>query len=250
MDNMRMFIGKDTISVSEAMQRIDNNGHGILFLVDAMDQIVGCITDGDIRRFLLAGGGMSETALAACNKTPKVAHNKREAKALFNTRNLILIPIVDKNGVVLDLYAEESVISKRLHDPINLPVVINAGGKGTRLDPFTRIFPKPLIPVGDIPIIEHIMKKFQAYGCDEFHIIVNYKRELLKAFLFNTGMYIVEPEVVDDIEDGVCIGFPDIVTREKEKGRKVAAFPISETEWMDMGQLPELEKMRIKLYGE
>ena len=70
------------------------------------------------------------------------------------------------------------------------------------------------------------------------------------SFLTNTGIYIVEPEVIDDIEDGVSIGFPDIVEREMAKGKKVAAYPISETDWMDMGQLPELEKMRVKLYGE
>ena len=76
------------------------------------------------------------------------------------------------------------------------------------------------------------------------------KEKPLMSFLANTGIYIVEPEVIDDIEDEVPIGFPDIVERERQKGRKVAAFPVSENDWMDMGQLSELEKMRIKLYGE
>ena len=70
----------------------------------------------------------------------------------------------------------------KVHNPLNIPVVINAGGKGTRLDPFTRVLPKPLIPVGDLPIIEHIMKEYQTYSCDEFHIIVNYKKDLMKAY--------------------------------------------------------------------
>ncbi len=227
-------------------------------------------------------------------------------------------------------------------------MVINAGGKGTRLDPYTKVLPKPLIPVGDLPIIEHIMREYLSYSCDEFHIIVNYKKDLMKAyfadndnhynitwydeekplgsggglsllrgkfdstfffancdalltanyesminfhkennnvitmmcaykninipygvvdigangsikemrekplmsFLTNTGIYIVEPEVIDDIEDGVPMGFPDIIELERKKGKKVAVFPVSESDWMDMGQLPELEKMRIKLYGE
>ena len=63
-----------------------------------------------------------------------------------------------------------------------MQAVIMAGGKGTRLDPFTRVLPKPLIPVGDLPIIEHIMKEYQSYNCNEFHIIVNYKRDLMKAY--------------------------------------------------------------------
>ena len=233
-------------------------------------------------------------------------------------------------------------------DALNIPVVINAGGKGSRLDPFTRVLPKPLIPVGDLPIVEHIMKEYQSYDCNEFHIIVNYKRDLMKAyfadndnhynitwydeekplgtggglsllrgkfsdtfffancdalltanygsmvkfhkengnvitmvcayknidipygivemgvngaiegmkekprisFLTNTGIYIVEPEVMEDIEEDVPVGFPDIVELERQKGRKVAVFPVGENDWMDMGQLPELEKMRRKLCGE
>lgn len=348
MDNMQRFLGKDTISVSEAMQSIDNNAYGILFLVDTVNRIVGCITDGDIRRFLLAGGKMSDAALDASNKAPKVAHNWEEAQLIYDKRNYIFIPIVDANGVIIDLYASESENKNKTYNSINIPVVINAGGKGTRLDPFTKVLPKPLIPIGDIPIIEFIMNEFQSYSCDEFHIIVNYKKDLIKAyfadnsnhyniswyeeeeplgtggglsllrgkfqntfffancdtlltadyesivrfhkensnaitmvcayknmnlpygvidigvdgliksikekplvsFLLNTGIYIVEPEVIEDIEDGVSIGFPDIVERERKKGRKVAAFPVSENDWMDMGQLPELERMRIKLYGE
>ena len=70
------------------------------------------------------------------------------------------------------------------------------------------------------------------------------------SFLTNTGLYIAEPEVVDFVADGEAIGFPDIVMRVKEAGRKVAVFPVSESDWMDMGQLSELEKMRVKLYGE
>ena len=75
------------------------------------------------------------------------------------------------------------------------------------------------------------------------------KEKPLVSFLTNTGIYIVEPEVLEDLEDNVAIGFPDIVEKQRQKGRKVAVFPVSESEWMDMGQLDELEKMRKKLYG-
>ena len=91
------------------------------------------------------------------------------------------------------------------------------------------------------------------YGVVEMGVsgaIEEMKEKPLISFLTNTGIYIVEPEVIDDIEDGVSIGFPDIVERERQKGKRVAVFPVSENDWMDMGQIPELEKMRIKLYGE
>ena len=91
------------------------------------------------------------------------------------------------------------------------------------------------------------------YGVVEMGIngrIENIKEKPGISFLTNTGIYIVEPEVIDDMEDGVPVGFPDVVERQRKKGGKVAVFPVSENDWMDMGQLPELEKMRIKLYGE
>ncbi len=346
MSDINKILGKLDLTVSEAMQRIDKNTRGILFLTDENNKLKGCITDGDIRRFLLAGGSMSDCAVNAANMSPKVAKSIDEARELFHKRNYIVIPIINDNGEVTDLYSDENG-DIFLHNSFSIPVVINAGGKGTRLDPFTKVLPKPLIPVGDIPIIELIMKEYQNYSCNDFHIIVNYKKELIKAyfsegdnnyditwydekkplgtgggmsllkgkidktfffincdalltanyerilefhkengniitmvcayknfnmpygiveigkngsvksmqekplmsFLTNTGIYIVEPEVIDDVEDNVAIGFPDIIEKEMKKGRKVAAFPVSESEWMDMGQLPELKKMREKLYG-
>ncbi|WP_330406129.1 sugar phosphate nucleotidyltransferase [Acetatifactor muris] len=290
---------------------------------------------------------MSDNIMQAANCKPKFAYTQSEAKLMYHEQNYIAIPVIDEQGRMIDVYTRDKQKSRE-RAALDIPVVINAGGKGTRLDPFTRVLPKPLIPVGDLPIIEHIMKEYQSYNCNEFHIIVNYKRDLMKAyfadnenhynitwydeaeplgtggglsllrgrfrdtfffancdalltanyesmlrfhkenrntitmicayknidipygvvemgingtikdmrekplmsFLTNTGIYIVEPEVIEDMEDNVPIGFPDIVERERQKGKRVAAFPVSEKDWMDMGQLPELEKMRIKLCGE
>ncbi|MBQ3392883.1 MAG: NTP transferase domain-containing protein [Lachnospiraceae bacterium] len=349
MDNqdIRKYLGSGNLTVAHAMRRIDENAGRILFLTDEGDRLLGCITDGDIRRFLLAGGKMDEPALKAANRTPKIASTYDEAGTLYHKKNYVAIPVLDGEGRIVDLYTGDGRENRR-HGALKVPVVINAGGKGTRLDPFTRVLPKPLIPVGELPIIEHIMKEFQSYQCEEFHIIVNYKRELMKAyfaenenrysiawydeekplgtggglsllkgkisetffftncdnlltanyermlefhkenhnavtmicatknfpipygvvemgvngkieamkekplmsFLTNTGIYIVEPYVLDDIENDVAVGFPEIAMGQIEKGRNVAAFPVSENDWMDMGQLSELEKMRVRLYGE
>ncbi len=81
-------------------------------------------------------------------------------------------------------------------------------------------------------------------------VIEGMREKPLLSFLTNTGIYIVEPSVVESMIDGEAIGFPDIVERERQKGHKVAVYPVSENDWMDMGQISELEKMRIKLYGE
>ena len=344
---IKKFTSRDSISLVQAMREIDDNGGGILFLINEKGLLSGCISDGDIRRFLLAGGKLDEPAMNAANRMPKAAHNEEEAKTLYHQKNYVAIPIIDTDGTITDIYTGGNK-DKKQYSPLRIPVVINAGGRGTRLDPFTRVLPKPLIPVGDLPIIEHIMKSFQSYSCDDFHIIVNYKKQLMKAyfaesenqykiswydekkplgtggglsllkgklnstfffsncdnllvanyermlqfhkeqknvvtmicayksisipygviemglngrieamkekplmsFLTNTGIYIVEPEVLEDIEDDVSVGFPDIVESQRQKGRNVAVFPVSENDWMDMGQLSELEKMRVRLYGE
>ncbi len=341
------YLGSTDITLSKAMQKIDANTYGILFLVDHDHRLQGCVTDGDIRRFLLAGGKMDDLAVRAANLHPKTARTETEAASLYHKKNYVAIPVIDENGTVTDIYNGSGTAPKK-RAALKIPVVINAGGRGTRLDPYTRVLPKPLIPVGELPIIELIMQEYQSYNCNDFHIIVNYKRDLMKAyfsesennyqitwydeenplgtggglsllkgkfdstfffancdalltanyermfqfhkengnaitmicayknitipygivqmgvngvieemkekplfsFLTNTGIYIVEPEVVDDMIEGEKIDFPDVIERQRLKGRKVAAFPISENEWMDMGQISELEKMRIKLYGE
>lgn len=345
--NIVKFIYNQDITVSEAMQKIDANAGGILFLTDENKRLSACVTDGDIRRYLLSGGQMDGKVLLAANKHPRYGRTLAEAKQLYDGRYLIAIPIINSDMEIIDIYTDSDRAAKP-KAKLNVPVVINAGGKGTRLAPYTKVLPKPLIPVGELPIIEHIMNEYQKYDCTDFHIIVNYKRNLMKAyfadknagynltwydeykplgtggglsllkgvfkdtfffancdvlltanyesmlkfhkehgnvitmicayknieipygvvdmgvngviknmrekplisFLANTGIYIVEPSVVDSMIDDEVIGFPDIVERARQQGHKVAVYPVSENDWMDMGQITELEKMRIKLYGE
>ena len=80
--------------------------------------------------------------------------------------------------------------------------------------------------------------------------ILEFREKPELSFLTNTGMYIVEPEVLEDIEDRVPVGFPDVIENLRKKGKNVAVYSVDEDEWMDMGQLDELEKMRKRLYGE
>lgn len=335
-----------TYTVRDAMKVIDETEAHIVFVVDGK-KLMASLTDGDVRRFLLKGGKLTDLAIEAGNKQLLYAATEKEASSLYHQRNYVAIPIVNLKKELIDIYFGKNKEEKRKSE-LNIPVVINAGGKGTRLEPYTKILPKPLIPVGEQPIIEHIMGRFLEYGCEKFNVIVNYKRELIKAyftdcerkydiswydeqeplgtggglcflkgkidttffftncdnlllsnyesmlrfhresgnvitmvcayknltipygviemgvngsiktmqekpqlsFLTNTGIYIVEPEVLADIEDSVAIGFPDVIKKVQSKGKKVAVYPISENEWLDMGQLPELEKMRKRLYDE
>nr|MCR5104840.1 CBS domain-containing protein [Eubacterium sp.] len=188
MVNRDKMIGKDNLSISEAMQKIDSNTYGILFLVDRDSRIVACITDGDIRRYLLSAGKMDEPALKAANHNPKCARDLNEAQEMYHRRNYVVVPVVDDNGCIIDFYAGDLEITEKKHSYLKVPVVINAGGRGTRLDPFTKVLPKPLIPVGELPIIELIMKEYQSYECNDFHIIVNYKKDLIKAYFHDNDI--------------------------------------------------------------
>jgi NDP-sugar pyrophosphorylase family protein len=98
------------------------------------------------------------------------------------------------------------------------------------------------------------LRNFQvAYGVVEFGEhgnITDMKEKPEFSFFTNTGIYIVEPEVFDYINDGEFIGFPDIINRIKDDGKKVGVYPINENSWMDMGQLDELNKMENRLKGK
>ncbi len=331
-------------TVRDAMSMLSETGMRILLLCNG-NELLGIITDGDIRRFILAGGQLTESCEAAANKSPKTVKVGEFAKAklIFEQVDASAVPVVDNDNNLVDLYldrAEEQQTSK-----VNLPVVIMAGGLGTRLYPYTKILPKPLIPVGELPIIEHIINKFNGFGCDNFYLIVNHRKEMIKAYLnegekpynlnyvdedtplgtagglsllkgkvngsffltncdtlidadyaniykehkekgniitvvtafkhivipygvitlsdvgeisdfsekpkidvlTNTGFYLVEPVVIDELKENFNTSMPEIIDRYRAKGEKVGVYPIREDAFMDMGQLEELEDMRVRL---
>lgn len=336
-------ITEKSISIREAMLRVDELKTNTLFFTKSR-KLVSVLTAGDIRRYLLDGGKVLDDSCLAVNNRPKYARNKDEAKLIFEDHSIAAVPILNEKNEIIEIYCGEDSAVKP-YPSLGITVVINAGGKGTRLEPLTSILPKPLIPVGKFPIIEHIMREFEKYSCNNFHFIVNYKKQLIKAyfnendnkylinyydeeeplgtggglsflkgkiketfflsncdvlirtnykcildfhkknkntitmvcaykhitipygvvemgengavlemtekpeisFLTNTGMYIVEPDVLDDIEDNVSVGFPDIIEQQRKNGKKVAVYPISENEWMDMGQMSGLEEMNNRL---
>lgn len=179
-------------SIKEAMQQIGPASAGILFVVDDHKKLVGTLTDGDIRRGLLRGRQFDDRVEAVAFKkfmavkkdTPNlIGYVKRMIKETMNEQ----IPIVDENGQIVDVILLIDVMETNGNTVPQVlrsnPVVIMAGGIGTRLDPFTKILPKPLIPVGDLPVIDVIMKNFYRYGMHRFTYTLNYKKEYIKLYL-------------------------------------------------------------------
>lgn len=185
-ERMAQFMGRDNLTIVDAMGKIDLNAKGILFIVDQSDRLVGALSDGDIRRWLMNAGEISATVSNAMNKSPKslTIDEKNNAIKAMKEQCITAIPIVDKENrivdiVVLSAVEEDKKITKCL---AGVPVIVMAGGKGTRLYPYTKILPKPLIPIGDTPIVERIINYYTDFGIDTFYMTINYKKSMIRSY--------------------------------------------------------------------
>lgn len=180
-------------TVKEAIQRLNETGRKILFITDLHDKLLGTLSDGDIRRGIIAGFVLTASVESVMQKnfislTTAISDLPQEAKKLMLRHMIEQVPVVDRTGKIVDVLFWIDVLSdgkskaSRIATHRDTPVVIMAGGKGTRLDPFTKILPKPLIPLGDKPIIENIMDRFYETGFSRFIVTVNYKKEMIKAY--------------------------------------------------------------------
>lgn len=188
-----------------AMRQMDDTGERILFVVDDQHRLIGVVTDGDIRRWLLSGGGLDAPVSRVMNTDPVVLADGGDddaARRMMADHRIECVPVVDSAGVLvsavfwLDLYGAQP---PRRH--VDVPVVIMAGGEGARLAPFTKVLPKPLVPVGEKPVVELIMDRFAEHGVTRFYLTVNYKAALVKAYFAEesrpyTITFVDEPEAL------------------------------------------------------
>jgi dTDP-glucose pyrophosphorylase len=347
MGSLEQLFIDEKASIRYAMEQLDSTAMRIL-LIAPEGSLKAVVTDGDIRRHLIRNGSLEDPVGSIATYRPKsVTRETRDtAKTIMREYSITAVPLVSDRGIVEALlFADDLELVRESN--LKIPVVINAGGLGTRLYPYTKILPKPLIPIGDEPILSLIMQRFNKFGCNDFHVIVNHKKNLIKAFfadspqnysidfvdediplgtggglslfkgklkgtfffsncdilldadyesmyrqhkrdnnlitmvcalkhvtipygvvnmtndgkidsfsekpnfsfLTNTGFYIVESEVVEQMTDNQPISFPEIMERYRSGGGRVGVYPVSEKAWMDMGQLEELESMRMRLEG-
>lgn len=349
-ERLKYFIDESTPLV-DALKVLNETGKRIVFLVDKR-KLKGTLTYGDVSRWILKGNSLDVPSKEAATLNPIFIHEDdipnadrlfADASSLFSGRQLAALPIVDSEDNVVDILFQEK--EKKQFGQIDAPVVIMAGGKGTRLYPYTKILPKPLIPIGEIPISEHIVNRFNMNGCKVFYFIVNYKKNMVKAYyneierqyevhfvdedtplgtggglslmkglisttfiltncdsfidedyskifrlhrennnlitmicsdqkyevpygvvetdntgtlismrekpsfsyLTNTGTYIVEPEVIELIEPGRAIGFPEVIQKVMSAGKNVGIYTVSDSAWLDMGQFDTMDEMKRRL---
>jgi dTDP-glucose pyrophosphorylase/predicted transcriptional regulator len=166
--------------ILEAMRIIDASALQITLVIDEGERLIGVVTDGDIRRALLKGLSMDTPVRLVMNTsftTASADRPREEILALMKKKELRHIPIIDLDQRVVDL--------KLLNDLITLPqqpypVFLMAGGLGTRLQPLTNDCPKPLLKIGDKPILEIILENFIDFGFRKFFMSVNYKAEMIE----------------------------------------------------------------------
>ena len=349
MNGLEKYLIDDNISISEAIKRIDEGRRRVVFCV-RNGRLTGCFTDGDMRRFILKDGDLSKPVFMAMNPKPISFPQSRKSKSAdFVMRNaMVALPIIDDENRVTEIVFRDDIDSTMAlrQLPKGMPLVIMAGGKGTRLYPYTQVLPKALIPIGDTPIMDLIISHFQRYGISEIFMILNHKKNMIKAYyneerpdlkvrfveeerflgtgggirllkgeirstfflsncdclleadypcmldyhrknrnaatmivsnksiqipygivevdhcgsitamhekpefsyLVNTGVYIMEPFVIDMVKENEHIDMPQLLKRLIENGYHVGAYPITEKSWLDMGQLAEMKNM-IKELG-
>ena len=194
------YIIQENTSVIDAAEAIDATKRQIIFICDGTKLLASC-SDGDLRRYILRSGDLSKSVKKVANYEPisvKVGESAKALQMIAENPYIRAVPVLNENDEIVSIIFSEKTSVHRV-TRLEVPVVIMAGGKGTRLAPFTDVLPKPLIPIGEMTITEHIMERFLDFGCNEFIMIINHKRELIKAY-FSETPYIGSLRFIDEKE--------------------------------------------------
>lgn len=191
----QLFITQD-FSVLQALNRMDELKRKLLIVMKG-EKFQSVLSIGDIQRAIINKYNLENNIAHLFRKTITVCHLGdteqfiKEKMIEFRTE---CMPVLDDEQNLVKLLFWEDIFGdkfKRKTVSLNLPVIIMAGGMGTRLKPLTNVLPKPLLPINEKTIIEDIMDRFVHVGCNEFYLSVNYKAETIKNYfeLLNNSAY-------------------------------------------------------------
>lgn len=186
-DISRITISPST-SLLSALKTMDERKVKTLFVFKEK-HFEGLFTLGDVQRAIIKNIGL-DTEVGNILDRHKIYGYKGEKESDIREKmrsiRAEVMPVLNESGEIMDIWFWDEVFNDQEPDSkpkINLPVVIMAGGKGTRLKPITNVIPKPLVPVGDKTILEVIMDQFEEIGCHKFYMSVNYKADMMKYYL-------------------------------------------------------------------
>lgn len=180
--NWRHCVVDSKTYVADALQRLNNSGTKILLCLDDNDQLIGTVTDGDLRRGMLNGCTMQDPIMQLVHRNPftVLEHSPVETvQRLMQFHKILQIPVVNLEKKVVGLYLWEDF---NLTEPIDNIMVIMAGGQGKRLRPFTQNCPKPMVEINGKPMLEHILNKAYSEGFRNFVISINYLGHMISDY--------------------------------------------------------------------
>jgi len=176
-------------SLREVLESITKNSRQAAVVVDGDGRLAGLVTDGDLRRAILRGVSLASPVADVMNRTPVVAPastTRGEALALLRRRLIRHLPLVDTDGRLADLVLLDDLLEPR---PLPNRAVLMAGGAGQRLRPLTESVPKPLLRVGDKPLLEIMVERLRDAGVREFCITVHHKSEMIEEHFGDGGRF-------------------------------------------------------------
>ncbi len=175
-------------SIENTIKKISDSGQKCV-VVHKKKKLIGTISDGDIRKVIVKNVDIRSSINKYFNKNPKFLiehqYTEKDIKNYFNKYNLDIIPVVDKKNIIKividrNYFFENKIIKTK---KIRVPVVIMAGGRGTRLKPITNVIPKPLVPYKGVPIIEQILNDFFNQGFKDFYLTLNFKSKIIETYV-------------------------------------------------------------------
>ena len=191
---MKNLLIQPNSNIKNALKQMSATGEKCLIVVDKKNKLLGTLSDGDLRKAILNGKIYEDKINEYYHKRPtflrKENYSLSQAKDIFLKKRIDVIPIVEELKKVVDVITFENIFKKNKSSiyskTFSNTVIIMAGGKGTRLEPFTNVLPKPLVPINEKPVIEHIIERFIEYKVSNFYITSNYKSKILKAYFQET----------------------------------------------------------------
>ncbi len=170
------------LEILEKLNNIRDVSRLILFVEDDKGAIIGSLTDGDVRRALASRKNILEKAATVCNRKFKYLEQTNSFVTLnkYRKNNLKILPVLDKQKRLIRVIDLDKVKAQ-----LPLECMIMAGGRGKRLSPLTDTIPKPMLPLGDKPIIEHIIDRLITFGIKKFYISIKYRGKQIQEYFGN-----------------------------------------------------------------
>ena len=195
-DVSRLCVSSDT-SFRDVLTAINVVARGVALVIDGDRRLMGVVTDGDARRAILDGVQLSVTAGELLERKPRSSASVT-ARAGTSQHDLVLlvrrtgvshVPLLNEASQVVDLVTLEDLL---IPDELALRAVVMAGGQGSRLRPLTETTPKPMLPVGDRPLMEHTIRNLSRAGISEVHIATHHLGEQITEHFGDGGDFGVD----------------------------------------------------------